>query len=71
MGSRTDELVEAELAVLVDALGDFVVAPDECRGGAFADEADSCPEVRRDLEPISAAAVEGAIRGLADDSIPA
>ncbi len=59
-----NELVEAEVAVLDDALSYVFVAPDECRGGAFADEADSCPEVWRDLEVVGAPAVEGCHPGL-------
>ena len=45
-----DELLEAELGVLGDAVGDLVVAPDQRGAGAAAHEADAGPDVRVQLE---------------------
>ena len=41
-----DELVDAEPVVLGDAIGHLLVAADQCRARAAADEADAGPQVR-------------------------
>ena len=44
-----DELVDAELVVLLDPVGDLLVAADQRGAGAAADQADAGPEVGVDL----------------------
>ena len=44
-----DELVDAEVVVLGDAVGDFLVGADQGGAGAAADQADARPEVGGDL----------------------
>src|SRR5215470_17501279 len=53
-----DELVEAELGVLDDAVGDLVVRPDERGADAAAHETDAGPHVGMHREPFGVAAVE-------------
>ena len=51
-------MVDAELVVLGDALGDFLVATHQCGARAGADKAETGPQVRRDDEIVPTAAVE-------------
>ena len=64
--ARQDEVVEAELVVLGDALGDLVVAADQRGAGAAAHEAEAGPEVGRDDEVVAAPAVQRRHAVLAD-----
>ncbi len=54
-----DELVQPELVVLEDSLGDLFVAPDQRRPGPRANEANSGPEIRTHLEFAPGSTVEG------------
>ncbi len=56
--AREDELADAERVVLLDAVGDLLVAADERRARAAAHEADARPQVRGDLELVRAALVQ-------------
>jgi hypothetical protein len=47
-----DELLDAEGGVLVDPGGDLGIAADERGAGAFADQTDPGPEVRRDGQGV-------------------
>ena len=58
-----DELVEAEVVVLGDAVGDLVVAADQRGAGAAADQADAGPHVRVDLERRSSLGSAAVQRG--------
>ena len=49
---REHELVDAERGVLLDPVGDLLVAADERGAGAAADQADAGPEVGVDLEVV-------------------
>ena len=64
--AREDQLVAAERPVLVDPLGDLLVAPDERGAGVAAHEPDAGPQVRRHLEPVAAPAVQRQHALLAD-----
>ena len=50
--AREDELVDPELVVLGDAVGDLLVAADQRGAGAAADEADPGPQVGGDLQRV-------------------
>src|ERR1700735_1170100 len=45
-----DELLDAQRRILLDQVGDLLVAADQRGAGAAADEADAGPQVRVDLE---------------------
>src|SRR4051794_23541807 len=51
-----DELLDAEVGVLLDALGDLGVGPDQGGTGTASGEADAGPEVGGDLQAVGAAA---------------
>ena len=55
---REHELVDADRVVLLDPVGDLLVAADQRGAGAAADQADAGPDVGVDLEVVLAAAVE-------------
>src|SRR5580693_6911820 len=57
-----DELGDAGAGVLLDQVGDLLVAADQGGAGAAADEADAGPEVRVDLEVAQAAAVAALVQ---------
>src|SRR5690348_16572342 len=57
-----DELVEAEGGVLRDALGHLLVAADQSRRRALADQPDAGPQVGRDLQAAGAGADRAAVQ---------
>ena len=56
---REDELVDAERGVLLDPVGDLLVAADQRGAGTAADQADAGPDVGVDLQAVARAAVQG------------
>lgn len=48
-----DELVDTDRLILGNPLGDVLVAADEGRSGAAANQPDSGPEVRRDEKLVA------------------
>src|SRR6202035_4112491 len=58
-----DELGDAGLGVLLDEVGDLLVAADQGGAGAAADQADAGPQVGVDLEVAQAAAVAALVEG--------
>ena len=57
-----DELGDADARVLLDQVRDLLVAADQGRAGAAADQADAGPEVRVDLEVAEVAAVAAVVQ---------
>src|SRR5215218_5741818 len=68
--SRQDDVVEAGLVVLGDALGHLVVAAHQRRARAAAHEPEAGPQVRRDDEVLATATVQGEHAPLPDRLLP-